>query len=245
MLFSMIDTDLHCNLVWTELRGVYLEQRVYSFGQPTRVRVDNEGSWMSKAAAVFFLKGSVLLEPLPTRTLADRTEEATRGLKATTTATEMEHPAMGAQECLARAVAVSTTREDVRGTHRYSTHCEEHQTLHNRIRGTTQSTDRTGGQDLWQHNIKRMQDSVVNFLRWTYRSSCQGLERDKKRILQRSCSCLIHRNQKGQRERRIHRSTSTDPSQVLQDQEQVCGSVAQGQIPGCVEASRSLCHTCI
>ena len=64
MLFPMKDTVLHRNHVWTELYDFYLEQWVCYFGNPTRVRVDSEGCWMSEAAAAFFGKESVLLEPI-------------------------------------------------------------------------------------------------------------------------------------------------------------------------------------
>ena len=49
------------------------------------VRVDSEGSWMSEAAAVFFGKESVLLEPIPGQAhwQTGLVEEAIRGLKAT------------------------------------------------------------------------------------------------------------------------------------------------------------------
>ena len=117
MLFLMKDSDLHRNPVWTELRDFNLEHWVYYFGQPKRVWVDCEGSWMSEAAASFFGKGSVLLEPIPgqARWQTGLVEEAIRGLKATMTATALEHPEIGAHECLARAVAASNAREDVHG----------------------------------------------------------------------------------------------------------------------------------
>ena len=87
------------------------------FGKPKRVRVDSEGSWISEAAAVFLGKESVLLEPIPGQAhwQTGLVKEAIRGLKTTMTATALEHPDMGAHECLARAVAASNTREDVRG----------------------------------------------------------------------------------------------------------------------------------
>ena len=93
----MRDADLHRNPIWTELRDLYLEQWVCYFGKPKRVRVDSEGSWMSGAAAVFFGKESVLLEPIPGQAhwQVDLVEEAIRGLKATMTAAALEHPDMG------------------------------------------------------------------------------------------------------------------------------------------------------
>ena len=80
------------------------------------MRVDKEGSWMSEAAATFFGKGSVLLEP--TRGQAHwqtgLMEEAIRGLKASMTDTALEHPNMGAHGCLARGAAASNAREHVK-----------------------------------------------------------------------------------------------------------------------------------
>ena len=69
------------------------------------MRVDSEGSWKSEAAATFFSKESVLLEPIPGQDhwQTGLVEEAIRGLMATMTATALEHPDMGAHECLARA----------------------------------------------------------------------------------------------------------------------------------------------
>ena len=66
---------------------------------------------MSQAAARFFGKESVLQEPIPGQAhwQTGLVEEAIRELKATMTATALEH------ECLARAVAASNAREDVRG----------------------------------------------------------------------------------------------------------------------------------
>ena len=111
-----------------------------------------------------------------------------RGLKATMTATALEHPDMGAHECLARAVAASNTREDVRG---YSPlqhalgrapdldgrfYTPEYQAL-----PTVQAelVDDTYG-----NNIKRMQDSEVNFLRWTYQNRVSRALNSKNRKAQ-------------------------------------------------------------
>ena len=71
MLFPMTNNDLHRNPVWTELRDFYLEQWVFYFGKPKRVR-----------AAVFFGKGSVMLEPIPGQAhwQTGLVEEAIRGL---------------------------------------------------------------------------------------------------------------------------------------------------------------------
>ena len=108
----MKDTDLHRNPVWTELRDFLLEQWVCYFGKLKRIRVDSDGSLMSEAAASFFGKESVLLEPIPKQALwqTGLVEGAIRELKATMTATALEHPDMGAHECLARAVAASNAR---------------------------------------------------------------------------------------------------------------------------------------
>ena len=102
------------------------------------------------------------------------------------------------------------------------------------------------------NNIKRIQDSEVNFLRWTCqsesnpelqtlsterrRSSCQRRmctldartrERQKGLFLQVHCSCLLHRNQERQRERRIHRPASSDAR--CAKTRSMCGSVEQGR----------------
>ena len=146
-----------------------------------RVRVDSEGSWMSEAAAVFFGKESVLLEPIPGQAhwQTGLVEEAIRGLEATMTATALEHPDMGAHECLARAAAASNAGEDVRGysplQHAFGRapdldgrfYTPEYESL-----PTVQAelVDETDG-----NNIKRMQDSEVNFLRWTYQTVCPEL----------------------------------------------------------------------
>ena len=113
----MSNTDLHRNPVWTELRDFYLEQWVCYFGKPKRVRRDSEGSWMSEAAATVFGNKSVLLEPIPGQApwQTKLVEEGIRGLKATMTVTALEHQDMGVHECLARAVAASNARDDVRG----------------------------------------------------------------------------------------------------------------------------------
>ena len=173
MLYHKTNNDPHRNSVWTELRDFYLEQWVCYVGKPKRVRVDSEGSWMSEAAAEFFGKESVMLEPIPGQAhwQTGLVEEAIRGLNATMTATALEHPDMGAHECLARAVAASNAREDVRGysplQHAlgrapdldgrfYTPECEALPTVQAEL------VDETYG-----NNIKRMQDSEVNFLRWT------------------------------------------------------------------------------
>ena len=97
-----------------------------------------------------------------------------RGLEVTMTAAALEHPDMGAHECLARAVAASNAREDVRACSplqhalgrapdldgRFYT--PEYEALH---AVKPELLDETYG-----NNIKRMQDSEVNFLHWTYQN---------------------------------------------------------------------------
>ena len=58
------------NPVWTELRSFYLEQWVCCF-EEQKMRLDSEGSWMSVAAATFFGKESVLLDPNSSRSISD------------------------------------------------------------------------------------------------------------------------------------------------------------------------------
>ena len=160
------------------------------FDKPKRMRVDSEGSWTSEAAAKFFGKESVLLEPIPGQAQwkTGLKEEAIRGLKATMTATALEHQDMGAHGCLARAVAASNAREDVRG---YSPlqhalgrapdldgrfYTPEYEALHT-VQG--ELVDETYG-----NNIKWMQDSEVNFLRWTYQNRVSRALNSKNRKAQ-------------------------------------------------------------
>ena len=93
------------------------------------------------------------------------------------TATALEHPDMGAHECLARAVAASNAREDVRG---YSP-------LQHAL-GRAPNLDPTVQAELvdetYGNNIKRMQDSEVNFLRWTYQNRVSRALNSKNRKAQ-------------------------------------------------------------
>ena len=140
---------------------------------------------MSEAAARYFDKESVLLEPIPRQAhwQTGLVEEAFRRLKATMTATALERPDTGAHECLARAVATSNAREDVR-QHALGRapdlngrfHTQEYHAL-----PTLQAelVDETHG-----NNIKRMQDSEVNFLRWTYQNRVSRALNSKNRKAQ-------------------------------------------------------------
>ena len=81
------------------------------------------------------------------------------------TATALEHPAMEAHECLARAVAASNAREGVRGyspEHQIWTASSSHENTRHLPTVQSELVDGTYG-----NNIKRMQDSKVNFLRHT------------------------------------------------------------------------------
>ena len=158
----MKDTDLHQNRVWTELHDFFLEQLdVFFFlgRNPMRILLDSEGSWMSEAAASLFGRESVSLEPIPGQAhwQTGLVEEAVRGLKATMaqlpapTPEKMSEGYSPLQHALGRA-------PDLDG--RFS---------HTRIRGISHSTSGTCGYETYGNNIKRMQDSEVNFLRWTYR----------------------------------------------------------------------------
>ena len=123
------DTYLHRIPVWTELREFHLERWVREIWKTKKHRVDSEGSCMSEAARSFFGKESILLEPIcgqahwQTRLL----EVAIPALEAPMTATALEHPDMGAHECLARAVAASNPGKMCGDTHQYNTRWEEPQ----------------------------------------------------------------------------------------------------------------------
>ena len=88
--------------------------------------------------------------------------------------TALEHPDVGAHKCLSRSVAASKDREDVLG---YSPlqhslgralgldgrfYTPEYEAL---LTVQAELVDETNG-----NNIKRMQDSDDNFLRWTYQN---------------------------------------------------------------------------
>ena len=142
---------------------------------------------MSEAAASFFGKESVSLEPIPAQAhwQTGLVEEAIRGLKATMTATTLQHFDMGAHGCLARAVAASNAREDVRG---YSP-------LQHTL-GRAPDMDNTAGyealptlqaglvDETFGNHIKRMQDSQVNFLRWTCQNRVSRDQNSKNRKAQ-------------------------------------------------------------
>ena len=157
----------------------------------------NSGCVISGNAAEFFGKESVLLEPIPGQAHRQTglVEEAIRGLKATMTATALEHPDMGAYECLARAVAASNAREDVRGHSPLQHALGRAPDLDGRFYTpeygalpTVQAelVDETHG-----NNIKRMQDSEVNFIHWTYQNRVSRALNSKNRkaqiFLPRTC----------------------------------------------------------
>ena len=114
---------------------------------------------MSEAAASFFGRESVLLEPIPGQAHwhTGLVEEASRGLKATMA--QLPPP---------------TPEKMSEGTLHHNTRWEVHQiwtagsTLQ-KARHFPYGTSGTCGYETYGNNIKRMQDSEVNFLRWTYR----------------------------------------------------------------------------
>ena len=124
-----------------------------------RIRLDSFGSWMSEAAASLFGRESVLLEPIPGQAHwqdCSRGGGLVRGLKATMAQLPAPTPEEMSEDAL-----------------HYNTRWEEHQiwtagsTLQN-ARHFQYSTSGTCGYETYGKNIKRMQDSEVNFLRWTY-----------------------------------------------------------------------------
>ena len=138
---------------------------------------------MSGAAAIFSGKESVVLEPIP----GQAHWQAVRGLKATVTAMAQEHPDMGARECLATTVWLPPTPgKDVRGysplQHALGTdlngrfYTPEYEAL-----PTVQAelVDDTHG-----NNIKRMQDSEVNFFHWTHQKRVSRALNSKNRKAQ-------------------------------------------------------------
>ena len=119
MLFPMRDADLHRNPIGTERLDFYLEQWVCYFGKTEEstsrqrrfldVRSCTNVLWQGKCFVGTDSRASSLVE------------EAIRGHKATMTATALEHPDMGAQEC------ASNAREDVRGYSHYNMLWEDNQ----------------------------------------------------------------------------------------------------------------------
>ena len=233
--FPMKDTDLHRKPVSTELRDFYLEQRVFFF-------LENQAEFVFKVKDLGCQKR---LQPSSARTMfcwsrfldkhigTGLVEEAFGGLKAKMTATALEHPNMGAHECLgiARAVAVSNGRSDVLGCSFIKRPWEEQQIwtliLHTRIRGTSCSTKL----NLWMRPVATISNgcktlrsippldapesgvtrSELHPRTEKHRSSCRermstiGARRQKKGSFKSTARVLCN-----ERERRIHGSTSID-----------------------------------
>ena len=150
------------------------------------------------------------------------------------TATALEHPDMGAHECLARAVAASNAREDVRAYSPLQHALGRAPDLDGRFYTPEYEALPTVQAELvdetYGNNIKRMQDSEVNFLRWAYQNRVSRALNSKNRKAQifvpgtyvyywrkdkreaKGSFVLLassmHRNKKRQRTRRLHRTTS-------------------------------------
>ena len=102
----------------------------------------------------------------------DLWRDAIRGPKATVTATALEHPDTGSHDPPGKSSGCLPAPGKISGdTHRYSTRWEEHPTCkavsaHHDTRHFPQHRP-----NLWMRPVattqKRMQDSDVNFLRWT------------------------------------------------------------------------------
>ena len=132
MHFPMKDTDLHRNLVWTELRDFYLEQLVWR-GQRRIWDVRSGNNVLRQEnclAGAHWQTGLV---------------EAIRRLKATMTPTALEHPRYGSTrmsrkssgrlQCQRRCPGMLTN------TSRFGKRTRSgRQILHIRVRGTTNST---------------------------------------------------------------------------------------------------------
>ncbi|CAK0870312.1 unnamed protein product [Prorocentrum cordatum] len=117
LLYHMVGEDRHRNPVWADLELFYEERWMPYFGKPQRVKVDPEGSWMSKQAAEYFDSDSIGYEPIPGRAHwhISLAEEAIQAAKGTMDKLVAENPEMTTEEALARATAAGNSREDVRG----------------------------------------------------------------------------------------------------------------------------------
>ena len=130
------------------------------------------------------------MEPIPGQAhwQTGLVEEAIRGLKATMTATTLEHPDMVAHECLARAVAASNSRKDVRGYSPLQHALGRAPDLDSRFYTPEYEALPTVQAELvdetYGNNIKRMQDSEVNFLSWTYQNRVSRALNSKNRKAQ-------------------------------------------------------------
>ncbi|CAK0903376.1 unnamed protein product, partial [Prorocentrum cordatum] len=117
LLYHMVGEDRHKNPVWADLKQFYEERWMPYFGKPQRVKVDPEGSWMSKQAAAYFDSDSIAYEPIPGQAHwhISLAEEAIQATKGTMDKLVTENPEMTTEEALARATAAGNSREDVRG----------------------------------------------------------------------------------------------------------------------------------
>ncbi|CAK0836529.1 unnamed protein product [Prorocentrum cordatum] len=117
ILYHMVGQDRHRNPVWADLKSFYEERWLPYFGKPQRVKVDPEGSWMSKQAAQYFDSDSIGYEPIPGQAHwhISLAEEAIQATKGTMDKLVTENPDMSTEEALARGTAAGNSREDVRG----------------------------------------------------------------------------------------------------------------------------------
>ncbi|CAK0910059.1 unnamed protein product [Prorocentrum cordatum] len=117
LLYHMVGQDRRRNPVWADLKNFYEERWLPYFGKPQRVKVDPEGSWMSKQAAQYFDSDSIGYEPIPGQAHwhISLAEEAIQATKGTMDKLVTENPDMSTEEALFRATAAGNSREDVRG----------------------------------------------------------------------------------------------------------------------------------
>ncbi|CAK0895531.1 unnamed protein product, partial [Prorocentrum cordatum] len=96
LLYHMVGEDRHRNPVWADLKLFYEERWMPYFGKPQRVKVDPEGSWMSKQAAGHFDSDSIGYEPIPGQAHwhISLAEEAIQAAKGTMDKLAAENPEM-------------------------------------------------------------------------------------------------------------------------------------------------------
>ncbi|CAK0829393.1 unnamed protein product, partial [Prorocentrum cordatum] len=117
LLCHRVGEDRHRNPAWADLKQFYEERWMPYFGNAQMMKVDPEGSWMSKQAAEYFDSDSIAYEPIPGQAHwhISLAEEAIQATKGTMGKLVTENPEMTTEEALARATAAGNSREDVRG----------------------------------------------------------------------------------------------------------------------------------
>ena len=150
-----------------------------------KVRVDSEGS-----STALFDRESIVLETTlgQAHLQTGLVKEAMRGRKAKMTAAALEHPEIGAHKSLARAVAASNWREEVRGHSPLQHAMEKAPDLDGRFYAAEyEALPNVQGElvdETYGNNTKRMQDSDVNFVRWAYQNRRSRVLNSKNRKAQ-------------------------------------------------------------